>query len=110
MTGERARRPDPALWEEPDMRALLAVQDITQVYRLLQTLGYSQQRIAALTGQSQPEVSAIVHGRKVMAYDVIERVIDGLGVPRGYAGLAYVPDPPWPRDRTGIRGAAPDQP
>ena len=51
-------------------------------------LGYSQQRIAAMTGQSQPEVSSIIHGRKVMAYDVLSRVCDGLGAPRGYLGLA----------------------
>jgi transcriptional regulator with XRE-family HTH domain len=79
---------DPEVWGEPVMRLALAARDITTVYRLLQKLGYSQQRIAAMTGQSQPEVSAIIHGRKVMAYDVLSRICDGLGVPRGYMGLA----------------------
>jgi transcriptional regulator with XRE-family HTH domain len=82
-------RPDPCVWEVPLMRAALGARDVRQMYRLLQRLGYSQQRIAALAGQSQPEVSAILHGRRVMAYDVLSRIADGLGIPRGYMGLAY---------------------
>jgi transcriptional regulator with XRE-family HTH domain/tetratricopeptide (TPR) repeat protein len=85
---------DPEEWDRPDMREALAVRDITRVYRLLQKIGFSQQRIAALTGQSQPEVSAIIHGRKVMAYDVLSRICDGLGAPRGYMGLAYDKETP----------------
>ncbi|WP_327046487.1 hypothetical protein OG320_00835 [Microbispora sp. NBC_01189] len=46
--------------------------------------------IAARTGQSQSEVSEIVaNGRQVMAYDVLSRIADGLGIPRGYMGLAF---------------------
>jgi len=60
-------RVGPEEWDRPAMRAALTARDITRVYRLLQKIGFSQQRIAALTGQSQPEVSAIVHGRKVQA-------------------------------------------
>ncbi|HSV67482.1 MAG TPA: hypothetical protein VLJ59_16450 [Mycobacteriales bacterium] len=82
------------------MRPAVAERDITRLYRLLQTHGYTQQHIAALTGQSQPEVSAIIHGRQVQAYDVIARIIDGLGAPRGMAGLSYTtshsPQPPRP--------------
>jgi transcriptional regulator with XRE-family HTH domain len=91
------QQPDPETWEDPPMRQALAERDVTRIYRLLQKLGYSQQQIAALTGQSQPEVSAIIHGRKVMAYDVLSRICDGLGPPRGYMGLAYddaVAEPP----------------
>jgi predicted XRE-type DNA-binding protein/tetratricopeptide (TPR) repeat protein len=80
---------DPEEWERPEMRAALGMQDLTRVYRLLQKLGFSQQRIAGMVGQSQPEVSAIIHGRKVMAYDVLARVAEGLGIPRGYMGLSY---------------------
>ncbi len=80
---------DPAEWERPEMRSALEVRDICRVYRLLQKVGFSQQRIAALTGQSQPEVSAIIHGRHVQAYDVLSRIADGLGIPREYMGLAY---------------------
>jgi hypothetical protein len=79
---------DPQVWQDPVMRLALAARDITTVYRLLQKLGLSQQRIATMTGQTQPEVSAIIHGRKVMAYDVLSKIRDGLGVPRGYMGLA----------------------
>jgi transcriptional regulator with XRE-family HTH domain len=71
------------------MRQALAAQDVTAVYRLLCRQGYCQQHIAALTGQSQPEVSAIIHGRQVMAYEVLSRIADGLGIPRGYLGLAW---------------------
>ncbi|HSV66661.1 MAG TPA: hypothetical protein VLJ59_12230 [Mycobacteriales bacterium] len=89
----RRQRPDPALWEGPDIRAVLAVRDITRLYRLLQAHSYSQQHIAALVGQSQPEVSAITHGRQVQAYDVIERVVEGLGAP------APTPASPTPHTR-----------
>ncbi|WP_214408967.1 helix-turn-helix domain-containing protein [Sphaerisporangium fuscum] len=78
-----------AVWERPQMRGALAVRDIATVYQLLQRVGISQRRIAALTGQSQSEISEILNGRQVMAYDVLVRIADGLGVPRGYMGLAY---------------------
>jgi predicted XRE-type DNA-binding protein len=56
---------DPALFERADLRAALAGHDIAAVYRTLRELGVSQRRIAALTGQSQSEVSEIVHGRSL---------------------------------------------
>ena len=80
--------PDKATWQHAEMRSAVQVRNFTAIYRLLQKQGYSQQRIAALTGQSQPEVSAIIHGRKVQAYDVMLRIVDGLGIPRGLAGFA----------------------
>jgi hypothetical protein len=70
------------------MQAAVAARDVTTIFRLLQKVGMPQQRIAALTGQSQPEVSAIMHGRKVMSYDVLLRITDGLGIPRGMAGMS----------------------
>src|SRR3954453_10880867 len=76
-------------WEQPEMRAALATREISAVYRLLRKNGVSQRQIAAMTGQSQSEVSEILKGRQVMAYDVLLRIADGLGVPRGYMGLAY---------------------
>ncbi|MFD0200078.1 MULTISPECIES: helix-turn-helix domain-containing protein [Saccharothrix] len=71
------------------MRDALARREISAVYRLLRRHGVSQRQIAALTGQSQSEVSEILKGRQVMAYDVLARIAAGLGVPRGYMGLAY---------------------
>jgi transcriptional regulator with XRE-family HTH domain len=81
--------PPQWVWEQPPIRAAVAARDISTLYRLLTRLGYSQQRIAAMVGQSQPEVSAILRGRKVMAYDVLSRIAGGLHIPRGYMGLAY---------------------
>src|ERR1700754_4822947 len=77
------------VWDGPEMRAALAAREISTVYRLLRKEGVSQRQIAAMTGQSQSEVSEILKGRQVMAYDVLARIAAGLGVPRGYMGLAY---------------------
>ncbi|PPK69870.1 transcriptional regulator [Actinokineospora auranticolor] len=87
--GDPHERPAAEVWEHPDMRAALSARDITQVYRLLRGRGVSQRRISMLTGQAQPEISAIARGRQVQTYDVLSRIADGLGVPRGYMGLAY---------------------
>src|SRR3954464_11016232 len=81
----------PEVWDQQEMRDALARRDISSVYRLLRRHGVSQRQIAALTGQSQSEVSEILKGRQVMAYDVLARISDGLGIPRGYMGLAYDP-------------------
>ncbi|GII06261.1 XRE family transcriptional regulator [Planomonospora parontospora subsp. parontospora] len=80
---------DPVVWESPQMRQALSVRDMATVYRLLQRIGISQHRIAALTAQSQSEISEILKGRQVMAYEVLARIADGLGIPRGFMGLAY---------------------
>jgi transcriptional regulator with XRE-family HTH domain len=80
---------DPSVWEQPDMRAVLAARDIGAVYRALADLGVSQRAIAALTGQSQPEVSEILSGRRVIAYEVLERIAEGLSIPRELMGLSW---------------------
>ncbi|MBV8539957.1 MAG: hypothetical protein JO364_06275 [Pseudonocardiales bacterium] len=80
-----------------EMRAALAARDIATVYRLLGRLGVSQRRIAQVTGQSQSEVCEILKGRRVRDVWVLERIADGLGVPRAWLGLSYgeqAPDPP----------------
>jgi transcriptional regulator with XRE-family HTH domain len=76
------------LGTDAGLRALVA-RDITTVYKLLCSAGVGQRDIAAMTGQSQSEVSEILNGRQVMAYDVFVRIADGLGVPRGIMGLGY---------------------
>jgi transcriptional regulator with XRE-family HTH domain len=58
------------------------------VYRLLQQAGMSQREIARRTGQAQSEVSEIVQGRRVRDVEVLERIADGLGVPRVYLHLS----------------------
>jgi antitoxin component HigA of HigAB toxin-antitoxin module len=96
---ERRSRIAPAVWERRDMRIALAARDIRAVYGLLQRYGVSQRLIAALTDQSQSEVSEILAGRRrVVSYELLTRIADGLGVPRGWMGLASDLEPPAPPD------------
>ncbi|MGH3722382.1 MAG: helix-turn-helix domain-containing protein [Pseudonocardiaceae bacterium] len=88
---------DPEFFDSDEMRAALTARDIAAVYRLLGRLGVSQRRIAHLTGQSQSEVCEILKGRRVRDVWVLERIADGLGIPRAWLGLSYgeqAPDPP----------------
>ena len=80
---------DPEFFEGDEMRAALAARDIGTVYRLLGRQGVSQRQIAQLTDQSQSEVSEILKGRRVLNVWVLERIADGLGVPRAWMGLSY---------------------
>ena len=72
-------RPPAQWWERPVVRAALAAHDISAVYRLLQAAGYAQKQIAAWRSQSQPEVSAILHGRRVIFYAVLVRIARAWG-------------------------------
>ncbi|MBI1759064.1 MAG: hypothetical protein HYR62_07550 [Actinobacteria bacterium] len=65
-------------------RAALARHDLSTVYRTLRQHRYGQNTIGALTGQSQPEVSGIIHGRQVRHYDLLARITHGPGVPPGH--------------------------
>ncbi|MGH3426233.1 MAG: helix-turn-helix domain-containing protein [Pseudonocardiaceae bacterium] len=88
---------DREFFDGEEMRAALAARDIGRVYRLLGRLGVSQREIGELTDQLQSEVSAIVKGRQVRDVLVLERIADGLGVPRAWMGLSYgeeIPDAP----------------
>jgi transcriptional regulator with XRE-family HTH domain len=76
-------------WNEPGLRVALARRDITTLYRRLVAAGVTQKRIGELTGQSQSEVSEIIKGRQVMGYDLLVRIAEGLGIPRGWMGLTY---------------------
>ena len=86
--GALVPRIDPDWWDHPELRPRLAVRDVQALYRWLQRHGLSQQQIASLTGQTQPEVSAILNGREVLAYSVLHRIAVGLGMPPGYMGLS----------------------
>lgn len=81
---------DPAMFEGAEMRAALAARDVTLVYRLLSQRGVTQREIARRTGQSQSEVSNILRGRQVRDVTVLERIADGLGIPRARMRLAGV--------------------
>lgn len=80
---------DPELLADSRMRAVLAERDVVGVYRLLTRHGISQREIAAATGQSQSEISEILKGRQVQAYDVLVRICEGLGIPREAMGLSF---------------------
>jgi len=79
---------DPALYRREDVRRVLAERDITALYRILRDTGITQRRIAELTGQSQSEVSEILKGRRVLSYDLLVRIAEGLAIPRELMGLS----------------------
>lgn len=74
-------------WDQPELGQPLAARDIAAIYRKLQAAGMTQRRIAALTGQQQSEVSEILAGRHVRMIEVLERIADGLRIPRHRMGL-----------------------
>ena len=106
---------DPETFAGEAMRTALAARDVTLIYRLLYQGGVAQREIARRTGQSQSEVSNILTGRTVRDVTVLERIADGLGIPRAqmrlagagvagredgaYGGEVTVADPPGGGDR-----------
>ena len=73
----------------PAMRQACASRDIAAIFRFLRDGGITQRELAVLVKMNQSEVAAILRGRQVQAYDVLARIADGLGIPRGGMGLAY---------------------
>lgn len=73
----------------PAMQAACRDRDVTAIFRILRDGGMAQRQIARLVRMSQSEACEILKGRKVMGYDVLVRVADGLEIPRGVMGLAY---------------------
>jgi len=71
-------------FDYPEMRDAIARRDITRVFKLLVEAGVMQLDIAALTDQRPGSVSEIVNGRPVRSYDLLVRIADGFGVPRGW--------------------------
>jgi transcriptional regulator with XRE-family HTH domain len=81
---------DPALYRREDVRRVLAERDIGALFRVLRDdAGLTQRMIAELTGMQQSEVSEILKGRRVLAYDVLVRTAERLGIPREFMGLSY---------------------
>jgi transcriptional regulator with XRE-family HTH domain len=85
-------RPTPPadLWERPEMVTALSTRDFGSVIRIFRRwTGTSQTHVGALIGVPQPHVSEIERGsRHVQTLDLIERIADGLGIPRQTIGLA----------------------
>ncbi|MGH3902800.1 MAG: transcriptional regulator, partial [Pseudonocardiaceae bacterium] len=49
----------------------------------------SYREIGRRTGTCESQIDAIRKGRAVEHYDVLVRIAEGLGIPRGYMGLGY---------------------
>ncbi len=80
----------------PAVQAACASRDIGAIFRFLLDGGMTQRELAVLVRMNQSEITAIVGGRRVQAYNVLVRVADGLAIPRGMMGLAYGEDEPAP--------------
>lgn len=81
---------DPALYDRPNVRRILAERDVGALFRVLRDdAGLTQRQIAELVGMAQSEVSEILDGRRVISYDLLVRIAKGLGIPRELMGLSY---------------------
>ncbi|RQW95397.1 hypothetical protein [Micromonospora inaquosa] len=84
------------VWEGRPIREFLERRDVATTFRFLHARGVSYGTIAALVGVSPNRAAEITKGtRQVTAYDVLERIAVGLGVPRAWMGLG--------QDGTGAR-------
>jgi hypothetical protein len=81
-------RPDPSMWESPELRGAIASRNWGMVFAALRRRGYSQEELASITGYSCGEVAAITGGRPIFSYDAQLRVAKVLGVPLCLAGFA----------------------
>jgi transcriptional regulator with XRE-family HTH domain len=80
--------PTRDIWPRSAAQIPLVRRDVTAIFRLLRENGYSQNRMAALTGMSQPEVSAVLRTRRVQTYDLLQRIFTGLAIPPCIVGMA----------------------
>jgi hypothetical protein len=90
------RQIDPSIWMSTlfDGRPLVEAlrrRDMTTVFRYLRTRGWSHAAIAAATGLSENRVRAVSRGSRIVTYEVLERIAEGLHIERGLMGLAYLP-------------------
>lgn len=103
---------DPRWWDTTTFDGkpvsdYLAKRDVSAVLRFLRTRGFSRARLAALTGLSETRVRQISQGRqRVTSFEVLERVADGLNIPRPHLGLAAGPDTASMHDRAGLADPA----
>lgn len=60
------------------------------MFQFLKTRGFSRAAIAAAVGLSENRVREVIKCRQhVTSYEVLERIVTGLGIDRGLMGLAY---------------------
>ncbi|XVV13329.1 helix-turn-helix domain-containing protein [Actinoplanes sp. CA-131856] len=86
---------DTATFEGRPINQHLADRDVSAALRFLRARGFSRARLAGLTGLSETRVRQIAQGRqRVTSFEVLERVADGLRIPRPYLGLAASAETP----------------
>lgn len=79
---------DTGSYRGEPMRAHLARHDINAVFGFLKQRGFTWSALAAATGLGAGRVSEIAAGRRVVTdYVVLERIAEGLDIPRHYMGL-----------------------
>ena len=84
----------PQWWQEGIYRGVpvrvhLARHDIGAVFGFLKERGFSWSAVATATGLRASRVSEIAAGRRIVTdYAVLERIAEGLHIPRHYMGLA----------------------
>ena len=91
MVQATAYRASPTLLAREDFRAACHARDFRAVFALMKKYdGASQDRISSpVEGLTQSRVSRIMRGDdRVASLDVIERIVDSLGIPGSYVGLA----------------------
>ncbi|MCW3819527.1 helix-turn-helix domain-containing protein [Micromonospora sp. DR5-3] len=80
-------------WEGRPIREFLEQRDVAAVFRFLHARGVSYGAIATLVGVSANRAAEIAKGtRQVTAYEVLERIAVGLGIPRAAMGLGHERD------------------
>src|SRR4051812_19878796 len=98
---------DTAVFEGQPLVEHLAARDVSALLRFLRTRGFSRARLAAMTGLSETRVRQISQGRqRVTSYEVLERIADGLSIPRPRLGLAAGTEAAPMRDRNGLADPA----
>ncbi|MFF0659226.1 hypothetical protein [Micromonospora tulbaghiae] len=84
----------PQWWHDGTFRGVpvrvhLARHDIGAVFGFLKERGFSWSAVATATGLGASRVSEIAAGRRIVTdYAVLERIAEGLRIPRHYMGLA----------------------
>ncbi|WP_144121042.1 hypothetical protein [Catellatospora sichuanensis] len=93
-----ARDIDPRWWSEASWNGVpladvLRQRDVTSLFLFLRSRGITRASIAAQTGLAENRVRAISQGQQqVTAYDVLERIAEGLTIPRAMMGLGTADD------------------
>jgi transcriptional regulator with XRE-family HTH domain len=89
------RRVNPSWWQTGEwdklpLRSYLAHHRMGPIFQYLKSRGISYAAIAILTGLGASRISEIAGGKRLVTdYAVLERIAEGLRIPRPYMGLAF---------------------